>query len=105
MDGVLLGGWTECCSELYNYESCGDNAVLDCSQPPEEDLQPILREEVGIAVASLKGGGLPELVMCRRNLFKLAGDRGRCFGGDLWQDLENRRVAYPMDSVADYYTP
>ena len=44
------------CSELYNYESCGDNAVLDCSQPPEEDLQPILREEVEIAVASLKKG-------------------------------------------------
>ena len=36
--------------------SCGDNAVLDCSQPPEEDLQPILREEVEIAVASLKKG-------------------------------------------------
>ena len=35
---------------------CGDNAVLDCSQPPEEDLQPILREEVEIAVASLKKG-------------------------------------------------
>ena len=48
--------WTEYCSELYNYESCGDNAVLDCSQPPEEDLQPILREEVEIAVASLKKG-------------------------------------------------
>ena len=31
---------TEYCSELYNYESCGDNAVLDCSQPPQEDLQP-----------------------------------------------------------------
>ena len=46
--------WTEYCSELYNYESCRDNAVLDCSQPPEEDLQPILREEVEIAVASLK---------------------------------------------------
>ena len=42
--------------ELYNYESCGDNTVLDCSQPPEEDLQPILREEVEIAVASLKKG-------------------------------------------------
>ena len=39
---------------MYNYDSCGDNAVLDCSQPPEEDLQPILREEVEIAVASLK---------------------------------------------------
>ena len=48
--------WTEYCSELYNYESCGDNTVLDCIQPPEEDLQPILREEVEIAVASLKNG-------------------------------------------------
>ena len=52
----ILSRWTEYCSELYNYESCGDNAVLDCSQPPEEDLQPILREEVEIAVASLKKG-------------------------------------------------
>ena len=30
--------------------------MLDCSQLPEEDLQPILREEVEIAVASLKKG-------------------------------------------------
>ena len=50
----ILSRRTEYCSELYNYESCGDNAVLDCSQPPREDLQPILREEVEIAVASLK---------------------------------------------------
>ena len=52
----ILSRWIEYCSELYNYESCGDNTVLDCSQPPEEDLQPILREEVEIAVASLKKG-------------------------------------------------
>ena len=52
----ILSRWTEYCSELYNYESCLDNAVLDCSQPPEEYLQPILREEVEIAVASLKKG-------------------------------------------------
>ena len=52
----ILSRWTEYCSEMYNYESCGDNTVLDCSQPPEEDLQPILREEVEIAVASLKKG-------------------------------------------------
>ena len=52
----ILSRWTEYCSELYNYESCGDNAILDCSQPSEEDLQPILREEVEIAVASLKKG-------------------------------------------------
>ena len=40
----ILNRWTEYCSELYNYKSCGANAVLDCTQPPEEDLQPILRE-------------------------------------------------------------
>ena len=28
----ILSRWTEYCSELYNHESCGDNAVLDCSQ-------------------------------------------------------------------------
>ena len=38
------------------HESYGDNAVLDYSQPPDEDLQPILREEVVGAVASLKKG-------------------------------------------------
>ena len=42
----ILSRWTEYCSELYNCESCEDNAVLEFSQPPEEDLQPILREEV-----------------------------------------------------------
>ena len=33
-----------------------NNTVLDYSKPLEEDLQPILREEVEIAVASLKKG-------------------------------------------------
>ena len=51
----ILSRWTDYCSELY-YQNCGDNAVLDCSQPPEEDLQPIVREEIEIAVASLKKG-------------------------------------------------
>ena len=55
-ENEILSRWTEYCSELYNYESCGDNAVLDCSQPQEENLQPILREVVEIAVASLKKG-------------------------------------------------
>ena len=32
----ILSRWTEYCSELYNYESCGDNAVLNCSQPRKE---------------------------------------------------------------------
>ena len=50
----ILNRLTEYCSELYNYESCRDNTLLDCSQPPEKDLQPIHREEVETAVASLK---------------------------------------------------
>ena len=41
---------------MYNYENCGENTELDCSQPPEEDLQPILREEVEITATSLKKG-------------------------------------------------
>ena len=52
----IVSRWTEYFSELYNHESCGDNAVLDCSQPPDEDLQPTLREKVESAVASLKKG-------------------------------------------------
>ena len=39
-----------------NHDSCGDNAVLECNQSPEEDLQSILREEIEIAVTSLKNG-------------------------------------------------
>ena len=64
----ILSRWTEYCSELYNYESYGDNTVLDCSQNPEEDLQPVLGEEVEIAVAALKkrksagADNIPELV-------------------------------------------
>ena len=52
----ILSRWTKYCSELYNHETYGDNAVLDFNQPPEEDQQPILREEVEIAVAALKKG-------------------------------------------------
>ena len=51
----ILSRWTDYFPEVHNYESCGDNAVLDCSQPPE-NLQPILREKVKIAAASLKKG-------------------------------------------------
>ena len=52
----IFSRWTEYCSELYNYDSCRDNAVLDWSQLPAEYQQPILREEVEIAVALQKKG-------------------------------------------------
>ena len=68
-------------SELYNHESCGDNAVLDCSQPLE-DLQPILRGEVEIAETMIDV--LTEIL-------------NRIWRREEWLT--------PMDSVAEYYTP
>ena len=59
--------------DIYNYEGYGDYTVLDCSQNPEEDIQPIFREEAEIAVAALKRGSLQELMIYQQNLFKLAG--------------------------------
>ena len=50
----ILSTWTEYYSEPYNHERYGDNAVLDCNQSPGEDVQPILREQIEIAVAALK---------------------------------------------------
>ena len=69
----ILSRWTEYCSELYNYESCGDDAVLDCSQLPEEDLQP-LREEVEIAVVSLKKGKSAGVDSIPAELFQAGGE-------------------------------
>ena len=79
----ILSRWTEYCSELYNYESCGDNAGLNCSQPPDEDMQPILREEVEIAVASLKKGKSAGVDNISRTCSSWRGDQVRCFNRDL----------------------
>ena len=69
----ILSRWTEYSSELYNYESCGDNTVLNGSQPPEEDEQPIPREGVEIAVASLKKEKSAGVDNISADMFKLAG--------------------------------
>ena len=88
--------------------SCGDNAVLDCSQPPEEDLQTILREEVEIAVTSLKKGKSAGIDNIPAELVQAGGETMIDVLTEICNHspmLENRRMAYPMDSVADYYTP
>ena len=82
----VLSRWTEYCSELYNYESCEDNAVLDCSQPQEEDLQPILREEVEIAVASLKKGKSSGVDNITAQLVQAGGETMT----DVWTEICNR---------------
>ena len=46
----------EYCTELYNSQTKGNAAVLDCPMNTEKDNFPILREEVEAAVKSLKKG-------------------------------------------------
>ena len=48
--------------------------VLDCSQHPENDLQPILLEAVQIAVAALTKGKSAGVVIYQQNLFKQEGN-------------------------------
>ncbi|XP_062571862.1 uncharacterized protein LOC134233828 [Saccostrea cucullata] len=51
----ILDRWTEYCSELYNYQLKGDQAVLNCPMAnTEEDPLPILREEVESAINAIK---------------------------------------------------
>ena len=52
----ILSRWTEYCPDLYNHGSCGDKAVLDCSQPPEEDLKLILNKETEISSSLTEKG-------------------------------------------------
>ena len=93
---------------LYACESwtLTGNTVLDCSQPPEEDLQPILREEVEIAVASLKKGKSAGVDNIPAELVQAGGETMI----DVLTEICNRiwrtgEWPIPRDSVADYYTP
>ena len=55
-ESEIFNRWTEYCSYLCNFETDGDPIVLDCSQIPDEEHYPILREEVEAAVKALKMG-------------------------------------------------
>ena len=121
----ILSRWTEYGSELYNCKSCGDNAVLDCKQLPEKDLQPILREEVEIAVASQKRGksagveNIPAKLIqaCEETMIDVLIE----ICNSIWRTGEETMIDVlieicnsiwrtgewptPIDSVTDYYTP
>ena len=55
-DQEILKRWTEYCSELYNYTATGDSGVLQVPTATNKDTYPIRREEVEVAVKSLKKG-------------------------------------------------
>ena len=52
----ILNRRTEYCSELYNHKANGEPSVLTRPQKDTEDDHPILRNEVGAAIQSLKKG-------------------------------------------------
>ena len=52
----ILNRWAEYCSDLYNFETDWDPAVLDCPQRPDEEHRPILQEGVETAVNVPKMG-------------------------------------------------
>ena len=70
---------------------------------PGRNLQPTLREEVEIAVASLKKGKSAGVDNIPAELVQAGGETMI----DVLTEICNRiwRTAYPMDSFADYYTP
>ena len=49
-----LTGGQNTAQTFYHYKTDGDQIVLDCSQILDEELHPILREEVGAPVKALK---------------------------------------------------
>ena len=90
-------------SDAHNHDSYVNNAVLDCNQPPEEDLQPIFREELGIIVAAQtkrKPAGVD-------NTLTGLVQAGGATITDVLTEMCNKiwRMPIPMNSVADYYTP
>ena len=61
---IILSKWMEYCSEPYTRESYGSNSFLDCNQPQDEDIQPILHEKVEIAPKTEKSS---ELIVYQRS--------------------------------------
>ena len=55
-ENIIINRWTEYCSYLYNYETDGDPIVLGCTQIPDEEHHPIVREELEAAVNAQKIG-------------------------------------------------
>ena len=71
----VLERWTEYCSELYNHQLQVNPAVLTLNhEPPNEDFQPILRDEVEKAVQTLKKGKAAGVDNIPGELIQAGGD-------------------------------
>ena len=70
----ILERWTQYCSELYSYETTGDQTVLNVSQSTNTSNDSILREEVITAVKALKAGKSAGVDNIPAELVKAGGD-------------------------------
>ena len=81
-------------------------SVLDCPQIPDEEHDPILREEVEAAVKALKMGKSAGMDNIPAKLVQAGGEAMiDILPHNLQQDLEDRRMADHMDSIPSYHIP
>ena len=73
-DKEILTRWTEYCSELYNHKTNGNPEVLNVPPASDTDNHPILREEVELAVKSLKHGKAAGVDNIPSELLKSGGE-------------------------------
>ena len=73
---AVLNQWTECCSDLYNYELHPDSSLLQSNQTPTQEAgsPPVLRGEVEEAVSNPKAGKSPGVDNIPSDLFKNGGE-------------------------------
>ena len=99
----ILSRWTEYRSELYNYKANGDPSILNCPQTGTEDDHPILRREVEAAVQSMKKGKSAGVDNIPAELVQVGGE-DVIADLNLQQDLADRRMANPLDTVLGHHT-
>ena len=108
-DQDILEKWTEHCSELYmyNYIAAGDSVVLQVPTTTNNDIYPILREEIKVAVKSLKKEKSVGTDNIPGELVQTGGEAmiRKCPFDHLQQGMANSRVANKMDPVLDQHTP
>lgn len=95
----IIGRWTEYCQELYNHQTKEDPEVLEVPESLNYDNFPILKEEVEVAVRSLKSGNAAGVDNISAELIK--NDKLDT-NKNLQQDLADRSMARNMDTITNY---
>ena len=99
----ILNRWTEYCSELYNYRANGDPSVVNCSQTDTEDDHPSQRSEGCSTIIEKREVSWSRQHPSRTGPNRWRGCNHRSYD-NLQQDLADRRMTNPTDSVLSHHT-